>query len=80
MRDQFAMAAMAALIQSTWELTTTEGYSASECAQDAYLYADMMLRERKVKRDRRVTIDRIERRAVKNEKHQNWKATQRKTA
>ena len=34
------------------ELETTYGYSADECSQDAYIYADAMLRERKKKRQR----------------------------
>jgi hypothetical protein len=52
MRDELATVAMGALIQAYANLSTTEGYSADECAQDAYLYADMMIHERKQKRKR----------------------------
>ena len=53
-RDEFARSAMNALLSraAIAELETTDGYSAEECAQDAYIYADAMLRERKKKRQR----------------------------
>jgi hypothetical protein len=54
MRDEFAKAAMQAMLSraSIAELETTDGYTADECSQDAYIYADAMLRERKKKRQR----------------------------
>lgn len=68
MRDKFAMAAMAALIQAYAELSTTEGYAADECAQDAYIYADMMMRERKIKHKRITRNAVIERWIVNTDK------------
>jgi len=54
LRDRIAISAMQAMLSraSIAELETTDGYSADECSQDAYIYADAMLRERKKKRQR----------------------------
>jgi hypothetical protein len=51
LRDQIAISAMQAMLSraSIADLETTDGYTADECSQDAYIYADAMLRERKKK-------------------------------